>query len=128
MASMVMTASSFPNGSAMTIAKPTASRRGLIVAKASAGSEAEKVNLQMRKSKEENSSGRRDLMLAVAAAAACSVAKIAMADEEPKPGTEEAKKKYAVVCATMPTARICRKWGSSSGFFLIQLMLLVAVV
>lgn len=108
MASMVMTASAFPNGSAVIAAKPTVSRRGLIVAKASAGSEAEKVNLHMSKNKEESSSGRRDLMLAVAAAAACSVAKIAMA-VEPKSGTLEAKKKYAVVCVTMPTARICRK-------------------
>ena len=105
---MVMTSSAFASGASITaVVKPaSSSRRGLIVAKASAGSEAEKVNLQMRKSKEESNSGRRDLMLAVAAAAACSVAKIALADE-PKKGTEEAKKKYAPVCATMPTARIC---------------------
>ncbi|PON89157.1 Photosystem II 5 kDa protein [Trema orientale] len=109
MASMVMTASSFPSGSAMTMARPTTtSRRGLIAAKASAASEAEKVNLQM-KNKEESSSGRRDLMMAVAAAAACSIAKVAVAAEEPKSGTPEAKKKYAPICVTMPTARICRK-------------------
>lgn len=128
MASMVMTASSFPSGSAITLAKPaTTSRRGLIVAKASAASEAEKVNLQMKQSKEESSSGRRDLMMAVAAAAACSIAKVAMAVEEPKKGTPEAKKKYAQICVTMPTARICRKWGSS-GFSWSSSMLVGAVV
>ncbi|XVE59990.1 hypothetical protein DITRI_Ditri05aG0090800 [Diplodiscus trichospermus] len=29
--------------------------------------------------------------------------------EEPKAGTPEAKKKFAPVCVTMPTASICRK-------------------
>lgn len=63
----------------------------------------------MMVAKEESSSnGRRELVFAAAAAAACSVAKIAMAIE-PKPGTIEAKKKYAPVCVTMPTARICKK-------------------
>ncbi|XP_062084042.1 photosystem II 5 kDa protein, chloroplastic [Humulus lupulus] len=113
MASMVMTASSFASGSAMTMAKPTTttSRRGVMVAakaSAAAASEGEKVSLQMKKNKEESSSGRRDLMMAVAAAAVCSIAKVAMADEPPR-GTPEAKKKYAPVCVTMPTARICRK-------------------
>lgn len=60
------------------------------------------------KTKEEGSSGRRDLVFAGAAMAMWSVAKIAMADE-PERGTLEAKKKYAPVCVTMPTARICRK-------------------
>ncbi|XP_058788525.1 photosystem II 5 kDa protein, chloroplastic-like [Vicia villosa] len=57
----------------------------------------------------EGSNGRRELMYAAAAAAVCSVAGVAMADEdEPKRGTPEAKKKYAPVCVTNPTARICR--------------------
>ncbi|XP_004499891.1 photosystem II 5 kDa protein, chloroplastic-like [Cicer arietinum] len=56
----------------------------------------------------EGSNGRRDLMFAAAAAAVCSVAGVAMADDEPKRGTPEAKKKYAVVCVTNPTAKICR--------------------
>lgn len=48
-------------------------------------------------------------MFTAAAAAVCSLAKVAMADEEePKRGTEAAKKKYAQVCVTMPTAKICR--------------------
>ena len=46
-------------------------------------------------------------MFAVAAAAVFSVAGMAVADE-PKPGTSEAKKKYAPVCVTNPTASICR--------------------
>ncbi|THU72572.1 hypothetical protein C4D60_Mb04t13570 [Musa balbisiana] len=54
--------------------------------------------------------GRRAVMLAAAAAAACAIGQgIANAEEEPKPGTPEAKKKYAPICVTMPTAKICRK-------------------
>lgn len=57
----------------------------------------------------EGVNGRRELMFAAAAAAAvCTVAGVAMADDEPKRGTPEAKKKYASVCVTNPTARICR--------------------
>ncbi|KAH7859367.1 hypothetical protein Vadar_000125 [Vaccinium darrowii] len=56
-------------------------------------------------------SGRRDMVFAAAAVALWSVAKVAVADE-PKPGTPEAKKKYAAVCVTMPTARVCRKGPS----------------
>lgn len=48
------------------------------------------------------------MVFAAAAATVLSVAKVAAADE-PKPGTLEAKKKYAAVCVTMPTARVCRK-------------------
>ncbi|XP_040995473.1 photosystem II 5 kDa protein, chloroplastic-like [Juglans microcarpa x Juglans regia] len=111
MASMTMTASF----SAVTKlpASTSARRPGLIVAKASRATDAEKANLEFKQnSKEESSSGRRDLVFAAAAAAAAtaafSVTKLAIA-EEPKRGTPEAKKKYAPVCVTMPTARICRK-------------------
>lgn len=51
-------------------------------------------------------------MFAAAAAAICCIASgpgNAIAAEDPKPGTPEAKKIYAPVCVTMPTARICRK-------------------
>lgn len=107
MASMTM-AASFLTGSASTITKPSTARRSLIVAKASNAPEGEKGSLEMKKSiSSSSSSGRRDLMFAAAAAAACSIAKAAMADE-PKRGTKEAKEKYAPVCVTMPTARICR--------------------
>lgn len=78
------------------------------MAKASSAPEGEKGSLEMKKSSSSSSSsGRRDLMFAAAAAALCSIAKAAMADE-PKRGTKEAKEKYAPVCVTMPTARICR--------------------
>ncbi|XP_021812059.1 photosystem II 5 kDa protein, chloroplastic [Prunus avium] len=107
MASMTM-AASFLTGSASTITKPSTARRSLIVAKASSAPEGEKGSLEMKKSSSSSSSsGRRDLMFAAAAAALCSIAKAAMADE-PKRGTKEAKEKYAPVCVTMPTARICR--------------------
>ncbi|KAK9273382.1 hypothetical protein L1049_018192 [Liquidambar formosana] len=111
MASITMTAS-FLGSSTSTITKhplPT-SRRGLVVAKASRATEGEKTEMVVSSNSKEGSSinGRRELVFAAAAAAACSIAKVAMADE-PQPGTPEAKKKYAPVCVTMPTARICRK-------------------
>lgn len=56
----------------------------------------------------EGSHGRRNLMFVAAATAVCTVAGMAVADE-PKAGTPEAKKKYAPVCVTNPTASICRK-------------------
>lgn len=101
MASMTMAATLM--GGAMT-KSPSTSRRGVIVAKASEG---ERGNLGMKK--EEGSSGRRDLVFAGVAVAACTLAKMAMAQDEPKNGTPEAKKKYNAVCVTMPTARVCRK-------------------
>ncbi|KAM0997219.1 hypothetical protein ACFX13_007219 [Malus domestica] len=105
MASMTMTAASFLTaGSASTIAKPsTSSRRSLVVAKAAARAP----EGETKKEESSSSSGRRDLIFAAAAVAACSLAKAALADE-PKRGSKEAKEKYAPVCVTMPTARICR--------------------
>ncbi|KAL2557200.1 Photosystem II 5 kD protein [Forsythia ovata] len=104
MASMTMTASFLGGSAAATISKqpPTAgcSRRVFMVK----ASKDEKVVMG---TKNEDNSTRRDLMFAVAAAAAFSVAKVAMADE-PRRGSAEAKKKYATICVTMPTARICR--------------------
>ncbi|CAI0412563.1 unnamed protein product [Linum tenue] len=107
MASMTM-AASFLAGSTM-IAKPiTAPRRGLIMAAKASSSSSNDVEIKNNK-KEESNNGRRDLMFGAAAAAAYSIARAAMADEdEPKRGTPQAKKKYAPVCVTNPTARICR--------------------
>lgn len=87
-------------------------RRLAVVASAAKGEngevEGEKVRLNVGAS---NGNGRRGLMFAAAAASVCSVAGIgiAMAAEEPKAGTPEAKKFYAPVCVTMPTAKVCRK-------------------
>ncbi|KAL3529907.1 hypothetical protein ACH5RR_009229 [Cinchona calisaya] len=109
MASMTMTAS-FLGGSAAAVSKqlPTNTRRGTgLMVKASKMSEGEKIVVN---NKEESNNGRRDLVFAVAAAAACTLAKAALADVvEPKRGTPEAKKKYGPICVTMPTARICHK-------------------
>lgn len=104
MASVTMTSCLLPTSSSALAKLPA--RRGLFVVKAVG----DKPSMELKKVevKEENS-GRRELVFAAAAAAACSIAKIAMAEDEPKPGTPEAKKKYAPVCVTMPTARICRK-------------------
>eukprot|EP00091_Calanus_sinicus_P025233 TRINITY_DN9505_c0_g1_i1.p1 TRINITY_DN9505_c0_g1~~TRINITY_DN9505_c0_g1_i1.p1 ORF type:complete len:110 (-),score=9.34 TRINITY_DN9505_c0_g1_i1:99-428(-) len=108
MASLTMTPS-FLGGSAVAVGaaatKPTPARCGVVMVKAY---KVTSENVVVKNTgKEETSNGRRDLMFAVAAAAACFVANIALADE-PKRGSLEAKKKYAQVCVTMPTARICR--------------------
>lgn len=109
---MTMTAS-FLGGATSTATKISSvgARRGLIVA--ARATEGEKSSLEFKQNgKEESGSGRRDLVFAAAAAAAAaafSVDKLAIAVEEPQRGTAEAKKKYAPVCVTMPTARICRK-------------------
>ncbi|KAM0045941.1 putative photosystem II 5kDa protein [Helianthus debilis subsp. tardiflorus] len=108
MASMTM-ASTFLGSAAIAGTRQpstTTSRPGLAVM-ANASSKVSGVEKVVVEEKKE--SGRRDMMFAFAAAAALSVANVTLAaDEEPKRGTEAAKKKYAVVCVTMPTARICR--------------------
>ncbi|XP_027343055.1 photosystem II 5 kDa protein, chloroplastic-like [Abrus precatorius] len=103
MASITMTASIL-GCPPVTNQSAAATQRRLVVNAVRTG-EGEKVSYDNDK---EGSNGRRSVMFAAAAAAVCSVAGMAMADE-PKPGTPEAKKKYAPVCVTMPTARICRK-------------------
>lgn len=51
---------------------------------------------------------QRRALVAGAAAAAIALIKIAPAEaEEPKKGSKEAKKKFANICVTMPTASIC---------------------
>ncbi|GMI75769.1 hypothetical protein like AT1G51400 [Hibiscus trionum] len=105
MASITMTASLL---GATNLAKGSprmGQRRLVVVANAAKGGEVESVQLS-GETKRESSNGRRELMFAGAAAALCSVAGVAMA--EPKPGSAEAKKAYAPVCVTMPTAKICR--------------------
>ncbi|GLT62289.1 hypothetical protein SLA2020_349370 [Shorea laevis] len=81
------------------------SQRRLVIANAARVEESVKLSCEAKK---ECSNGRRDLMFAAAAAAVCTVAGVAMAGQ-PKPGTAEAKKLYAPVCVTMPTAKICHK-------------------
>ncbi|CAM8961833.1 unnamed protein product [Rhodiola kirilowii] len=102
MATFTMTAS-FLSAACPTIHFPAPTQRRLVV---TASKSAQVASSSCDKNQESNN-GRRDLIFAAAAAAMCSVAGIALADE-PKRGTAEAKKKYAPVCVTMPTARICR--------------------
>ncbi|WZY84157.1 hypothetical protein YC2023_030541 [Brassica napus] len=105
MASITMTATFLP--AVAKLPSATSGRRMSVVR----ASKSENTTSLEVKTKEEQSSTtmRRDLMFTAAAAAVCSLAKAAMADEEePKRGTEAAKKKYAQVCVTMPTAKICR--------------------
>ncbi|OWM73506.1 photosystem II 5 kDa protein, chloroplastic-like [Punica granatum] len=107
MASMTMTAS-FLAASAQPVLAP---RRGLIVAKATrVAAEGEKAGVELKSiaKAEERVNGRRDLVFAAATTAVAAIAGAALADDEPKRGTPEAKKKYAPICVTMPTARVCR--------------------
>ncbi|KAG5574025.1 hypothetical protein H5410_063791 [Solanum commersonii] len=109
MASMTMT-TSLAGGSVAALIKAPAATRGarVVMVKASSNvSEGENV-VMSNKEINNNNGGRRELFFAMAAAAACSVAGAAMADDEPKRGSPEAKKKYFQVCVSNPTARICR--------------------
>jgi hypothetical protein len=51
--------------------------------------------------------GRRAVMLAAAAAAVAAIGGAGAAMADPKKGSPEAKKKYAPICVTMPTAKVC---------------------
>ncbi|XP_060174074.1 photosystem II 5 kDa protein, chloroplastic-like [Lycium barbarum] len=109
MASMTMT-TSLAGGSVAALTKVSAAtnRPRVVMVKASSKvSEAENV-VMSNKNETTNNSGRRELFFAMAAATACSVAGAAMAEDEPKRGSPEAKKKYYQVCVSNPTARICR--------------------
>lgn len=100
-------------GGAATVAgRPSlnSGRRSLVLAKAAAPKAHD--HAASSKPDDENAGGRRAVIFAAAAAAAaaCAVGQgIAMAVDEPRAGTREAKKKYAPVCVTMPTAKICHK-------------------
>ncbi|CAL9186849.1 photosystem II 5 kDa protein, chloroplastic-like [Musa acuminata AAA Group] len=79
-------------------------RRSLVVAKAATQAQATGTP------DHENVGGRRAVVFAAAAVALCAVDRgMASAYEEPKRGTAEAKRKYAPICVTMPTAKICHK-------------------
>eukprot|EP00262_Sarcandra_glabra_P009634 TRINITY_DN240_c0_g1_i1.p1 TRINITY_DN240_c0_g1~~TRINITY_DN240_c0_g1_i1.p1 ORF type:complete len:112 (+),score=15.80 TRINITY_DN240_c0_g1_i1:127-462(+) len=111
MASITMAASFL--GGVTVSEKPSITRRRVVMAKAMKpeGDQIEKLNSNNYNDKR-NGSNRRDVMFAAAAAAICSIAAGqggAIAAGEPKRGTPEAKKIYAPVCVTMPTARICHK-------------------
>lgn len=98
-----MAASFLGGGSAIANRSPVATQRRFVVVNAGRRVEGENVKVS-----HENANGRRNIMFAAAAAAAvCSVAGMAVADE-PKPGSPEAKKAYAPVCVSNPTAKICR--------------------
>lgn len=108
MASVTMMAS-FLGGASVAHRPSVGQQRSLVVARATVRAESQdlaKPNVDV----DEKISGRRAAMLAAAAAAAISVVGhgIALA-EEPKRGTPEARKAYAPICVTMPTARVCHK-------------------
>ena len=113
MASVSMMASFL--GTASVAHRPSASRsRNLVAAKATTvRAEAQEVDAKPNvvTGDEKKNGGRRAAVVAAAAAALFVVRQgVALADAEPpKRGTPEARKAYAPVCVTMPTARICHK-------------------
>ncbi|XP_008790532.2 photosystem II 5 kDa protein, chloroplastic-like [Phoenix dactylifera] len=113
MASLTMMASFLGGVSVADLPPSVSHRRNLVVTKAAAKAQGQ----EMAKpagcdGREDKGSSRRAAMLAVAAAAVCAIGTsqgTAIAGEEPKRGTPEARKLYAPICVTMPTARICHK-------------------
>ncbi|XP_068641992.1 photosystem II 5 kDa protein, chloroplastic-like [Aristolochia californica] len=104
MASITMTASLI--GGLSTAGHSSVNRRQVVMAKAVRVDGFKQQNV----SSDQDNNTRRNLMFAAAAAAVCSAASgcgVALADE-PKRGSPEAKKKYAPICVTMPTASVCR--------------------
>ncbi|CAN4089803.1 unnamed protein product [Withania somnifera] len=106
MASLPMSSSFLGHMISIISTKDTKSeRRRVLKVKANGYNKNEKI---VTEEEEKRNNGRRGLAFALMAIAASSVARVAIA-EEPKAGTPEAKKKYAPICVTMPTARICHK-------------------
>ncbi|XP_049347946.1 photosystem II 5 kDa protein, chloroplastic-like [Solanum verrucosum] len=62
-----------------------------------------------KKEEKKSNGSRRELAFALMAIVATSSFTSVVMAEEPKAGTLEAKKKYAPICVTMATARICHK-------------------
>ncbi|KAH0780700.1 hypothetical protein KY290_000298 [Solanum tuberosum] len=62
-----------------------------------------------KKEEKKSNGSRREWAFAIMAIVATSSFASVVIAEEPKAGTLKAKKKYAPICVTMPTARICHK-------------------
>ncbi|KAL5213285.1 hypothetical protein ABZP36_024132 [Zizania latifolia] len=114
MASLTMMASlSAVSGAVAADRRVAAPRRGsLAVARAAAGGRGTECQpaegtVQAEEALSMGAEGRRAVMLAAAAAALSAIGGAGVALAEAKRGTPEAKKKYASICVTMPTAKIC---------------------
>ncbi|XP_072971105.1 photosystem II 5 kDa protein, chloroplastic [Typha angustifolia] len=108
MASLTTMMASFTAGAAVADRPSVNRRRSLVIAKAASKVQCDDVDNR----EHGGSGGRRAAMLAVAAAAVSTIGSlhgVAIAGEVPKAGTPEAKKFYAPVCVTMPTAKACHK-------------------
>ncbi|KAF7077736.1 hypothetical protein CFC21_082258 [Triticum aestivum] len=86
--------------------RAAAPRRGLVVARA-AKVEGQQEPAAKMAAVEPATDGRRAVVFAAAAAALSAIGGVAFAESDVKKGSPEAKKKYAPVCITMPTAKIC---------------------
>lgn len=89
-------------GNACVASRPVINRRRTVV-----------LATKQQANMEEKASGRRAIMLGVAAAAVVAAGSIQRSAnaEGPKRGSPEAKKKFAPICVTMPTAKVCHNWG-----------------
>ncbi|XP_040377085.1 photosystem II 5 kDa protein, chloroplastic-like [Oryza brachyantha] len=111
MASLTMMASLSAVAPASGRVSSAAPRRGgLAVARAAAGGAAECQRDEVA-AVAQGAEGRRAVMFAAAAVALSAIggagAGAAFAEPDVKKGTPEAKKKYASICVTMPTAKVC---------------------
>ena len=103
MASLTMMASF----AAVAVAAP--SRRGsfaVVRAAMADRCQQEPASARLAVAAEEATEGRRAVMLAAAAAAVAAIGGAGAAMADPKNGSPEAKK-YAAICVTMPTAKVC---------------------
>ena len=64
--------------------------------------------VQAEESSSRGAEGRRAVVFAAAAAAVSAIGRgAAFAEPDVKRGSPEAKKKYATICVSMPTAKVC---------------------
>ncbi|KAF0928972.1 hypothetical protein E2562_011063 [Oryza meyeriana var. granulata] len=112
MASLTMMASlsAVAPGAAVSGRVAAPRRGGLAVARAASGrAECQHEVAKVHADEARGAEGRRAVMFAAAAVALSAIGGggAAVAGSDVKRGTPEAKKKYASICVTMPTAKVC---------------------
>ena len=108
MASLTMMASLSAVAAVAADRRVAAPRRGSLVVARAAKVECQEPAGKLQAEEASRVEGRRAVMFAAAAAAAVSaIGGAAIAAPDVKKGSPEAKKKYAPICVTMPTAKVC---------------------
>ena len=107
MASLTMMASLSAVAAVAADRRVAAPRRGSLVVARAAKVECQEPAGKLQAEEARGAEGRRAVMFAAAAAAVSAIGGAAIAASDVKPGSSEAKKKYAPICVTMPTAKAC---------------------